>query len=126
MADNDEPHAAAGGAGLGGNDLACDGDIFPRDSNATSDRQMIDPRLALLARASAKLILVEACVETLDHAFDDISRGFCMLDPCKCEREILDSFERYDCIRREQAFKDWRFSPAPRSSSKQTEARHEH
>jgi len=70
---------------------------------------MVDPRLALLLRASAKLDLIEACLESLEHAFDDISRGFCLLDPCTCEREILDSFERIDRKIRERRLRDWRW-----------------
>jgi hypothetical protein len=65
-----------------------------------NDNDAIDPRLALLLWASVKWDLVEAGLEDLDRAFDDIERAVHIVSPCQCEREILDTFERYDRRRR--------------------------
>jgi hypothetical protein len=100
MADNDEPRAAAGGAGLGEDDLACDGDIFLRDSDQASDRQLIDPHLAVLLRAACLFDLVEAGELTPLQAFGRLQRAIDIISPCQCSCETLDAFERYDCERR--------------------------
>jgi hypothetical protein len=57
--------------------------------------ERIDLRLALLARAAARLILVEAGVMTLDDAFDGIAVAFReLVAPCVCDRETLERWER--------------------------------
>jgi hypothetical protein len=55
----------------------------------------IDPRLIFLARAAAKLHLIEACHQNLDTAFADLVPAFreIAVPPCLCEREILDCWE---------------------------------
>jgi hypothetical protein len=60
----------------------------------------IDPRLVLLARAAAKLQLIEAGLTNLDTAFDDLVPAFRQIAvaPCQCEREILDNWERRKSI----------------------------
>lgn len=70
-----------------------------------------DLRLVFLERAAAKLHLVEACAQDLDSAFSDLAVAFrdIAVPPCKCEREILDSFERYDLKLRRQWLQDWRW-----------------
>jgi hypothetical protein len=107
MADNEEPRAAAGGAGLGGTD-PCDG-ISLRDSHQASGRQLVDPRLALLARAGAKLDLIEACLESLDRAFADIEHAVHSISPCACEREMVARLEQ---LEREWRLADWRRWPS--------------
>jgi hypothetical protein len=62
----------------------------------------IDPRLVVLLRASTKLDLIEACLEDLDHAFEEIERAVHIMSPCHCEREMLDRFERCDRELRQQ------------------------
>jgi hypothetical protein len=62
---------------------------------AASDEE-VDPRLVLLLRAGVKLELVEAGLEDLDHAFDDIERAVHIMSPCHCERKMLDRFARCD------------------------------
>jgi hypothetical protein len=89
----------------GESDLTCDRAIFPVDSQPELERQCT----TLLLRAAALFDLVEAGEYTPLEAFDRLEHAVHMASPCKCEREILDSFERYDRIRREQAFKDWRW-----------------
>jgi hypothetical protein len=42
-----------------------------------------DPRLAFLARASARLILIEACEMEIEDAFSGL------VDQCACEREMI-------------------------------------
>jgi hypothetical protein len=54
----------------------------------------VDPRLALLLRAAAKLHLVESGYQDLDTAFADLVSAFREILPCQCEREILDNFSR--------------------------------
>jgi hypothetical protein len=61
----------------------------------------IDRRLAYLLSCSIRFELVLRGEMTLDEALDDIERlrvhaGIA----CRCEREILDAFERYDKRRR--------------------------
>jgi hypothetical protein len=56
----------------------------------------VDPRLAFLLSCAILFELVERAEMTLDEAIDDIERlrvhaGIA----CCCEREILNSFERY-------------------------------
>ena len=73
-----------------------------RPLNGNDAAEVIDPRLALLLRAGVKLELVEAGLEDLDHAFDDIERAFHIIWPCHCEREMLDRFERCDREQRQR------------------------
>jgi hypothetical protein len=47
-----------------------------------------DPRLAFLARASARLTLVEACAMEIDEAIDGL------VDQCACDREIITRWDR--------------------------------
>jgi hypothetical protein len=56
----------------------------------------VDPRLVLIARAAAKLQLIEAGLVDLDTAFDDLVPAFRLIAvaPCQCEREILDNWKR--------------------------------
>jgi hypothetical protein len=63
---------------------------------------VIDPRLALLLRAAAKLELVDAGLEDLGDAFDDIEHSIHLISPCTCEREMVERWERWDRERRQQ------------------------
>jgi hypothetical protein len=67
-----------------------------RPLNGNAAAEVIDPRFALLLWVGVKWDLVEAGIEDLDHAFDEIERALHIISPCQCEREILDRFERYD------------------------------
>jgi hypothetical protein len=76
----------------------------------------VDPRLAFLLRAAAKLHLVECCHQDLDTAFADLVPAFreIAVPPCQCEREILD---RMDAIHQEifeRRLQEWRWSRPPR------------
>jgi hypothetical protein len=53
----------------------------------------IDLRLAFLARASAWLLLIETGAADLDEAFNALKLRAPVL-PCRCERKILDNWER--------------------------------
>jgi hypothetical protein len=53
-----------------------------------------DPRLTFLARASARLILVEAGELDIAEAFDGLIEAFEALAPCQCDRQLLDRLER--------------------------------
>jgi hypothetical protein len=53
-----------------------------------------DPRLTFLARASARLILVEAGEMDIAEAFDGLIKAFEAIAPCQCDRELLDRWER--------------------------------
>jgi hypothetical protein len=50
----------------------------------------MDPRLIFLQRASARLLLVEACLMDLDEAFDGLVSSL----QCSCSREIVQLWER--------------------------------
>lgn len=55
----------------------------------------VDPRLVLLARAAARLVLVQEGVMTLDDAFDGIAVAFReIVAPCTCDRETVERWER--------------------------------
>jgi hypothetical protein len=56
----------------------------------------IDPRLVLLARASAWLALVEHDVATPDEAIEALTPAFYAIttSPCACDREMLERWER--------------------------------
>lgn len=56
----------------------------------------VDPRLAFLACASARLMLVEEGVMSLDEALDNafIERFRAIAEiTCRCEREMLEQWE---------------------------------
>lgn len=74
-----------------------------------TDCQTVDPRLAFLARAAAKLHLIEAGY--VDVAFADLVPAFraICVPPCRCEREILNAFERRDLEVRQQWLRNWRW-----------------
>jgi hypothetical protein len=55
----------------------------------------VDPRLAFLARAAARFVLVQAGEMMLDQAFDGLVDSL----QCPCEREIIERWERLDRIR---------------------------
>ena len=58
---------------------------------------LIDPRLAFLACASARLMLVEEGVLSLDEAVDDafIEQFRAIAEiTCHCEREMIERWER--------------------------------
>jgi hypothetical protein len=58
---------------------------------------MVDPRLAFLARASARLILVEVGEMDLDTAFAELVPAFREITaPCTCDREMLLRWEQLD------------------------------
>jgi hypothetical protein len=58
---------------------------------------MVDPRLSFLARASAKLILVEAGEMDLATAFAELVPVFREITaPCACDREMLRRWEQLD------------------------------
>jgi hypothetical protein len=57
----------------------------------------VDPRLAFLRSCAIRFELVERQEMTLDEAIDDIERLRVVAGiACRCEREILDAFERYN------------------------------
>ena len=58
--------------------------------------QRVDPRLVLLARASAWLALVEHEAATLDEAIEALTPAFYGItsSPCACDREMLERWER--------------------------------
>jgi hypothetical protein len=62
----------------------------------------IDARLAILARAGAQHILVEAGEVPLDAAFGEIADAIRMIEPCTCEREIYERLLRSGPARRPQ------------------------
>jgi hypothetical protein len=70
----------------------------------------VDPRLVFLERAAAKLVLIEACVQDLDSAFNDLVPAFreIAVPPCQCEREILQHIEAEHRRMREQSLRRWR------------------
>ena len=74
---------------------------------------MSDVRLAFLLRCAAKFELVEACVEDIDDAIDDLEIALHQIRPCSCARRILANFERIDREIREQQLKDWRWRIPP-------------
>jgi hypothetical protein len=56
--------------------------------------ERIDPRLALLARAAARLILVQEGAMTIDEAFDGIAIAFHeIVAPCTCDAGLLAYWE---------------------------------
>jgi hypothetical protein len=57
---------------------------------------LIDPRLVFLEGAAARLVLVEACVLCLDDAFEGLLPAIYKFADCRCYREILESFDRWD------------------------------
>jgi hypothetical protein len=60
---------------------------------------MVDPRLAFLARASARLVLVECGEMDLETAFADLVPTFREITaPCTCDREMLARWERLDRV----------------------------
>jgi hypothetical protein len=70
---------------------------------------MSDERLVFLLRCAAKFELVEACVEDIDRAIDDMEIALHQIRPCCCELRTLANFERVDRKIREQRLKDWRW-----------------
>ena len=58
--------------------------------------QRVDPRLALLARASTWLALVEHEAATLDEAIEALTPAFYAIttSPCACDREMVERWER--------------------------------
>jgi hypothetical protein len=66
------------------------------DSTAQLAEPRVDPRLVVLARASAWLALVEHDVATLDEAIQALTPGFYAIttSPCACDREMLERWER--------------------------------
>jgi hypothetical protein len=61
----------------------------------------VDRRLAYLLSCSIRFELVQRGELTLDQAIDDVERLRVVAGiTCRCEREILDAFERYDKRRR--------------------------
>lgn len=69
---------------------------LPVSQDEAAERPRIDPRLALLARAAAKLFLVEAGIQDLDCAFAELVPAIRenVAPPCLCEREILERISR--------------------------------
>jgi hypothetical protein len=62
---------------------------------AAKPASRVDPRLAFLARAAARFVLVQAGEMTLDQAFDGLFDSL----QCPCERETIERWERLDRIR---------------------------
>jgi len=50
----------------------------------------IDPRLAFLERAAARLLLVRACLMDIEEAFDGLVGSL----SCRCSREMVELWER--------------------------------
>jgi hypothetical protein len=65
-------------------------------SNCRGAATAPDPRLSFMARAAARLILVEAELMDIGEAFDGLIEAFEALAPCQCGREILDRWDRND------------------------------
>ena len=68
----------------------------------------VDPRLAFLACASARLMLVEEGVMSLDEALDNafIERFRAIAEiTCRCEREMLEQWERLYPHQRSRSFR---------------------
>jgi hypothetical protein len=78
-------------------------------SRHNPERQQVDPGLAFLARAAAKLELVEAGLEDVDAAIVDLVHALRMMAPCPCERETLAFFERRDREIRQHRLRQWRW-----------------
>ena len=82
-----------------------------------SDGVGIDPRLAWLGRASARLVLVEAGMIDLDDALDDHFVAD-LLDAiptvCPCYSAQCRHFDRIRLELRQEQFRRWRANPAPR------------
>jgi hypothetical protein len=58
---------------------------------------MVDPRLAFLARASARWLLVETGEMDLPTAFGELVPAFRELTgPCTCDRELLSRWQQLD------------------------------
>jgi hypothetical protein len=57
---------------------------------------LIDPRLAFFARAGALHILIEAGGLSVDEAFGRLTPAIYEFADCRCYREILESFDRWD------------------------------
>jgi hypothetical protein len=74
--------------------------------------RLVDPRLVFLARAAAKHYLVEAGLEELAEAFDDLSRACRMIAPCACELATLRAWATADQKLRQQRLQKWRVRPA--------------
>jgi hypothetical protein len=84
----------------------------PSPTPLDPNRQRIDLRLAFLACASARLALIEEGVMSLDEAFDDaFVENFRAIAGivCRCEREMLDAFERQHRQLSEQRLRAWRW-----------------
>jgi hypothetical protein len=62
---------------------------------------MIDPRLVFLERAAARLALIEAGMMSLEEAFAGLMPVILNFADCRCYREILDSFDRYQPPRKQ-------------------------
>jgi hypothetical protein len=76
---------------------------------AQIDEQRVDPRLALLARASAWLALVEHETATLDEAIEALTPAFYTIttSPCACDREMV---ERWEAVQHRQPAPPWALS----------------
>jgi hypothetical protein len=73
----------------------------------------IDPRLAFLACASARLMLVEEGAMTLDEALDaEFIERFREIGGlvCHCELETMQNFDRIHREMRERQLRAWRRS----------------
>ncbi len=85
---------------------------FPPDTALDPNGQHIDLRLAFLACAAARFDLVETNAMTLDEALDDVFveqlRAVAEIT-CRCERDILDAWERGHRKLREQRLRNWRW-----------------
>ena len=71
----------------------------------------VDHRLVFLIRAAVKFDLVEAGCVDIDEAITDLIAAFRQIVPpcrCRCEEEILTSFERHHLEQRQQRLKEWR------------------
>jgi len=82
---------------------------------APLDQDLIDPRLAFLACASARLVLVEEGVMSIDEAFDrdfvELFREIGRLT-CSCDRAIMERMDAVHLKIRREWLRDWRWSPS--------------
>jgi hypothetical protein len=57
-------------------------------------KRRIDPRLVLLMRASAWLVLIDHEAATIDEALEALAPAFDAFLPCACVRETVERWER--------------------------------
>src|SRR5690348_12994356 len=78
--------------------------LQPRGQDDKSNRRrLIDPRLALLARAATYERLVEAGLVDLADAVGELHHALMLMYPCECAREIFERLDRVAPRKRRRA-----------------------